>query len=234
MTKDIETRARLLAAGERLFAEHGFRNVTVRDICRAARANVASVNYHFGDKMALYREVLQAAIDRMRATNEAAREAGAGQPPEERLRRSIVIFVTRMLWGSDTVHRILQREIADPTPALDAIVEQGIRPRMEYLSRTVADLIGCPLSDPRVLRCVASIQVQSTAYRAHPITSRLGVGLEPATAAQVEAIANHIAEFSLAGIEAVARHPARDGSRRTAAALVRPPRAKRLRKLAGR
>jgi TetR/AcrR family transcriptional regulator, regulator of cefoperazone and chloramphenicol sensitivity len=214
MTRDLETRARLLAAGERLFADSGFKKVTVRDICRSAKANVAAVNYHFGDKLGLYREVLQAAIDRMRATNEAAREAGDGYDAEERLRRSIVIFVTRLLKnGNDPVHRLIQREIADPTPALDALVEQGIRPRIEYLSRTVAEIIGCPASDPRVLRCVASIQAQSIAYRPHPILARLGIPLEPMTGAQVAAIADHIAEFSLAGIDAIAKRRGRDRGR---------------------
>src|SRR5207247_5047290 len=71
---DPETRERLLRAAERLFADRGFKDVTVRDICRAARANVAAVNYHFGDKLGLYREVMQTAIDGMRGTNDAARE----------------------------------------------------------------------------------------------------------------------------------------------------------------
>jgi AcrR family transcriptional regulator len=214
MTRDLETRGRLLAAAERLFADSGFTNVTVRDICRAARANVAAVNYHFGDKLGLYREVLQSAIDRMRATNDAARAAGEGQDAEERLRRSIVIFVTRLLKsGHDTVHRLIQREIADPTPALDALIEQGIRPRIEYLSRAVADIIGCPLADPCVLRCVASIQAQSIAYKPHPIMARLGLPLEPTTAAQVETIADHVADFSLAGIGAIARRHRRDSTR---------------------
>ena len=35
---DRETRERLLQAAERLFAERGFKRVTVREICRAARA----------------------------------------------------------------------------------------------------------------------------------------------------------------------------------------------------
>ena len=49
MNADRETRERLLKAAEALFAERGFKRVTVREICLAARANVAAVNYHFGD-----------------------------------------------------------------------------------------------------------------------------------------------------------------------------------------
>jgi TetR/AcrR family transcriptional regulator, regulator of cefoperazone and chloramphenicol sensitivity len=68
---DHETRERLLAEAARLFADQGFRKVTVREICRAADANVAAINYHFGDKLGLYRDVLQSAIDVMQATSEA-------------------------------------------------------------------------------------------------------------------------------------------------------------------
>src|SRR4051812_49573489 len=87
--RDLETRARVLATATRLFAARGFKKVTVREICREARANVAAVNYHFGDKLGLYREVLQTAIDAVRATTEAGRDAGVGHPAEEKMRRHI-------------------------------------------------------------------------------------------------------------------------------------------------
>ena len=217
MKPDLATRARLVAAGERLFAERGFRKVTVREICRAARANVAAINYHFGDKLGLYRTVLHSAVDRIRATNEAARKAGEGRAPREQLYLSIQIFVTRLLTAdSDTVHRLIQREISDPTPALDALIEQGIRPRKEFLAGLVAEILGVRVSDARVLRCVASIQTQSIAYLRNPIAPRVGLMLRPTTAADIDAIADHIAAFSVGGVEAVAaaiRRRPRRGSR---------------------
>ena len=82
---DRETRERLLAAGQRLFADRGFKKVTVREICREAGANVAAVNYHFGDKLGLYREVLQQAIDAMRATTSTLKpEPRPGGSPRSR------------------------------------------------------------------------------------------------------------------------------------------------------
>src|SRR5712691_6419534 len=127
---DPETRQRLLNAAAQLFADRGFKKVTVREICRAARANVASVNYNFRDKGGLYREVLQAAIDTMRATTDAARKAGEGLPADERLRRYIHVSLCRAAAeGSPSwIRRLITREIADPTPAFDAVVEQGVRP----------------------------------------------------------------------------------------------------------
>jgi AcrR family transcriptional regulator len=58
------TRDRLLDASERLFAARGFRSASVRDITREASCNIAAVNYHFGGKANLYREVF---LRRLRA-----------------------------------------------------------------------------------------------------------------------------------------------------------------------
>src|ERR1700740_2882602 len=50
---------RILDAPERLFARHGFYGVSIRDITRAAGVDVALVNYHFGNKRALFAAVFQ-------------------------------------------------------------------------------------------------------------------------------------------------------------------------------
>jgi AcrR family transcriptional regulator len=55
-----DTRARILQAAEMLFAEHGFDAVSMRDITALAKVNLASVNYHFGSKLALLAEVVGA------------------------------------------------------------------------------------------------------------------------------------------------------------------------------
>jgi AcrR family transcriptional regulator len=204
MTRTRATRARLLKTASRLFAERGFKRVTVREICRAARANVASVNYHFGDKLGLYREVVQVAIDAMREQLGAAKAAGVGAGPEERLRRYIAIVLARLMDArNETFPRILQREMLEPTPVLDVVVSEGFMPRIEYLSGIVAEMIGCDPSDPGVRRSVGSIQAQFAAYMPNAIADRMG--WSSAASADIETVSAHLADFAVAGVYAAGR-----------------------------
>lgn len=201
---DRETRERLFHAAMRLFAEHGFAAVTVRDICGKARANVAAVNYHFGGKQGLYEEVVHAAIRAMHGTTEAARTAGAGRPPDEQLALYVSVFLQRVHEGRDSwIHQLMTRELADPTPALDLVIEHVLRPRMDYLAGIVAALMERPLDDARVRHCVLSVHAQCLAVMRNPLGPRMG--LAPTTSAELPAVAERIARFSIAGIRAVGR-----------------------------
>jgi hypothetical protein len=101
----------------------------------------------------------------------------------------------------------MRHETSEPTPLAPWIAEQAILPRIEYLGRLVAELMHCDASDPRVRRCVVSIQAQCLFYA--PNRFRAAVLPEEDSAASPEAlrvVADHIAEFSLAGIRRMARH----------------------------
>ena len=199
------TRERLVLAARRLFADQGFKKVTVREICRAAGANVAAVNYHFGDKMGLYREVLQQAIAGTVRSNEEARAAGEGCRPEEKLRRFLTIFLSQLVKPDFAVsHRLMQRELQDPTAMLDAFAKQGIKPRLEYLAGVVAEMLGVDPSDERVMQCVGSINAQAVIYMPNPIATRLGYEFK-GRPEDIARAAEHIAAFSIGGVRAVGR-----------------------------
>jgi hypothetical protein len=70
--------------------------------------------------------------------------------------------------GSGAIHQLITREMNDPTPVLDDLVEQGVRPRVEYLSGVIARIIGRDPHDERVMRCVASVQAQAVSYFPNP------------------------------------------------------------------
>jgi len=203
VNEDLETRHRLLEAAALLFARRGFKDVTVREICRASRANVAAVNYHFHGKLGLYTAVVATAVDAIRGTSDMARQAGAGESAEQQLRIYLRVFLERIAANErdSWISQLIGREMSEPTPAFDLIIRQAIRPRLKYLGGLVSELLGCPPSDPRVVKCIASIQSQ-VLFCLNPGVARVfpAFNLTPSTIAE---LADHIAEFSLAGIRAI-------------------------------
>jgi AcrR family transcriptional regulator len=201
--RDQDTRDRLLSEGARLFAERGFAKVTVRDICQRAGANVAAINYHFGGKVGLYDQIMRSAIEIMQATTTLAREAGAGLPAEGRLRAYIRVFIERIVGGGrqSWIHQLMLREISEPTPALDRVIDQVLRPRMEYLGEIVAAQLQCPKDDERVGRCAMSVHAQCVALMNASVAERMNPALR-ISPERLEALIEHITRFSLAGIAA--------------------------------
>ncbi len=201
--QDRETRARLLDEARRLFAAQGYRGVTVREICAAARANVAAINYHFGGKTGLYREVLSSAIQLMRQTTMQARSEGDGGTAEQRLRTFIRVFLHRVGESPDAwIRQLMAHEMANPTEALDDVVRDVIAPRISYVAELVAELLGTTPDDERVLRCVLSVQSQFQVAMANPVSVRLVPGLT-IDSAFIDRLAQHIADFSIGGIRAL-------------------------------
>ena len=193
-----QTRDRLLDAAREIFSQQGFQGATVREICRRAEANVAAVNYHFGSKDGLLAEALN--FGPLKALQKA--NAKSGECPEIRLRKFISDFMLMLLdeKNPSSQCRIMARELADPTPALDKIVREAIAPLHEFLGKLVRDIAGNNISETELRHCVHSILGQCLFYRhSHPVLQRLYPELRYGHT-EIEALSGHIADFSLAGI----------------------------------
>ena len=101
-TNEAATKAAVFCAAERLFALHGFQNVSVRDITADAGVNLASVNYHFGSKDALLFEIFRrrtAELNRERARMlHEANDRHQGAPPVRDILEAL--FAPPLRWGS--------------------------------------------------------------------------------------------------------------------------------------
>jgi AcrR family transcriptional regulator len=202
-TASEQTRARLLEAAREVFSEHSFQGATVREICRRAEANVAAVNYHFGSKEGLLAEALN--FSQLAALQKA--NVKADECPKVRLRLFLRDFMLMLLdeKNASAQCRIMARELADPTPALDQIVSEAIAPLHKFLSKLLREIVGDHVSETELRRCVYSILGQCQFYRhSHPVLQRMNPKLRY-DHKEIEAIAEHIAEFSLAGIKHLAK-----------------------------
>src|SRR5262249_12093314 len=140
-SKDRGTRERLLECAASVFADQGYEDGSVRDVCRLAKANVAAINYHFGSKERLYVETVRwaMAIDRDEDTAELLSFAARDDlSPPDRLvgtirRFSLGLLAPRPTWPI----RLLMRELSTPTVAFDTIMRQYLAPRFSAMSRAV-------------------------------------------------------------------------------------------------
>jgi len=199
-----QTRLQLLEAAAEVFAEVGFRDATVREICRRAQANVAAINYHFGDKETLYLEVLRHSQTITYELHPLLPGVGPETPPAEKLRAFVHSFLQRVFdQGKAACHgRLMSREMIEPTAALDALVEERMKPMSAALHGIVAEILQCDPAEPVVRRCAASVVSQCVFYHhCRPVMERLNPGLLPFDQAELERLADHITRFSLAAMK---------------------------------
>lgn len=104
------TKARILEAASRVFCEKGFKATTVRDICAAADANVAAINYHFGDKRKLYFQVLNLWLYEVMKNSGAMTEPDQEATVEEKL-RTYIRGELRALCTYDDPEKLKKRKI---------------------------------------------------------------------------------------------------------------------------
>ena len=129
----------VLAAGE-LFAVNGYDGTSVRAIAKQAKAHVASVNYHFGNKENLYTEALRYVLMK-------GGDVQPGKVPldDARLQNregvaEVILEVVRAHFAAyflpddpDWHLKLVIRSLLDATRSLETIVEQIFRPDHEAL-----------------------------------------------------------------------------------------------------
>lgn len=203
----IDTRTQILEAAGAVFASVGFRDATVREICHRAGVNIAAVNYHFGDKETLYREVLRYSQTLAFTQYPPLLEVSPEAPPEERLRAFLHSWLLRTFSpGAIAWHgQLISREMVDPTGVLDEIVRDKIHPLSVQLRGIVGEILGRPPGDEAVRLCTLSIVGQCVFYHhCRPVLTRLFPQQPPLDTLGTERLADHITRFSLAAMRHLA------------------------------
>jgi len=204
MECEISTRERLLQAAGETFAEKGFHAATIRDISQRAGANVAAVNYHFGDKYKLYEAVLLEAINYAEDRFAAVRDQAESSDPRRRLHD----FVGSLLMGGLDPDRpewhckLLCNEMADPGPALETLFDKSLSQLGAMLTQIVSELLVPPGGARETDLYACSVLGQGLFYlRSRQMLPKIQPQLE-LNCDGLEQLTRHITDFSLAAIEA--------------------------------
>ena len=149
------TRALILDAAERLYAERGFGDVTLRDIVAAAGVNLAAVNYHFGSKDELIAELFVTrgiANNRERlAELKAAEVAGGGRTDVKAILRALIGPTLRGCLGPEsersTAARFMIRASIESVPPIRRIKNREVDHLRKFAAAMRRALPDCDEAD---------------------------------------------------------------------------------------
>jgi AcrR family transcriptional regulator len=208
MRKDgNDTCERLLEVASRVFAEKGYQATTIAQVCKAARANVAAVNYHFGSKDGLYAKVWRSAFDQSLEVYPLDGGLPATASAQEKLKALISSHVHRVLDEGvlGEAGQILLMEMANPTEAIQDEFVEAVQPLVNHTYGIIKALLGTGASDAQVHFCAMSVVHQCFAFshrRCKHVNHPFAVSISDMEDF-VAQLAEHIYQFSLAGIAGI-------------------------------
>lgn len=205
MTFDLDdsTRNKLLMAGIKVFAGKGYKDATVREICKqAGTANINSINYYFRSKERLYREILEIIFSEY---DNFDLQEWEQKTPEQQLKQMISNFCEMLYKNkgfSSDITTIFVNEMTRPSPFVEDIVDRYNRPRLKRHLKIFKDLLGEGANEDMARDCLVSVAGQLLYYSfAWPVFSRLFP--DYSVDQKYELWADHVYEFSLGGIASI-------------------------------
>jgi AcrR family transcriptional regulator len=189
----------LLEAARQLFLARGFAAVSIREIAAAAGATPAMIRYYFGDKLGLYRAMLDEAIAPFRAALLEMREQAAVAEADI---AALMRMYMRLLADNPWVPALIVQEVLAEGGRFRAQFIEHFAGRMapllmEVLQREQAAGRLRSDVDPR-LATVSAISLCVFPFVSLPITSRvLGLTIEGEA---IDRLAAHTSRLFLEGL----------------------------------
>jgi TetR/AcrR family transcriptional regulator len=222
-----ETRAEILAAAERYFAEHGFEATRLEDIAMEVGIRRAAIFYHFRNKQELYAAVLDEVFGNWTAA------LPTGGSPAERLEASLIGWIDYVS-QRPTVARLILREAATARPGVvSQFVRAGSAP-VEWFRALIDEGVGSgelnPIIEPH--RFMSLMGATTVFHFAAMPWLTLNVPVDPWSRTELNKHKREIllVARSMLGITAAPRARKTSRSRQTSRASARniiPPRAAR-------
>jgi AcrR family transcriptional regulator len=132
-----DKRLHLLEVARHLFALHGYEAVSIRQIAREARINIAMVSYYFGSKEKLFAAVIENKFPKTRESLERLAESDIH--PWEKISKTIDIYVDLILTGCD-FHRVIMREMSlKQRPELVEAIARNMNRNMEIIRKIILE-----------------------------------------------------------------------------------------------
>jgi AcrR family transcriptional regulator len=210
--KSDATKERILMAAAELFAENGFQATTHQMICSQADVNIASINYHFGNKESLYLKVWAYLFELgMQGYKDFVNDDDS---PEEQLRSFIKWRVNGVTSSGPRSYlpQILRREMNKPSPVFDQIQSLYLNEKRAWFFSLICKIVGHDL-DARTVT-MAAFCIHSPLVHLVEIKGAMNTTLEGPIKTDLakfwddpDALAESIYTFAIAGLKEISNQP---------------------------
>ena len=219
-----DTRKRILDAASEAFSEGGYNGTSIRQIVAKAGTNLASVNYHFGNKDALYEAVLKATFSDL--MSELGVALGEIEDDDHNGCRIHAFAKRRILSGIRKKRfrppRLLGWEIVSPKFGMMNLMERQLSGAEEQLAVLLSPLFADDIPAQRKALAVRWFFTATLPPPPIALSLRHALGDEPDAAALDQPV-SHLANAAVAGVMALAASPTQipagtwqsDGSKRS-------------------
>lgn len=201
----IPTKKRILNSAGVIFGDKGFKDATIRSIAKAAQVNIAAISYHFRGKEELYGAVLEDVFHTGFTRFPSTLETGADADPEQRLRAFIRGMFYRLQsregWGGMSGQgRLIARELLDPSPAFETVLDKYVKPHKDLLVGIIVDIMQTNPGPEKLMPCAISIIGQCIYYALGSTVIRKISADSAPTEDNLDQLADSVWLFSLGGI----------------------------------
>ena len=205
--KNELTRERILDESEALFANNGYHAVSVREITRQARCNLAAVNYHFGNKQNLYLEVFRSRwlprASRLYRNFRKSLKNNGNLSPNAVVQSLARAFLEGPMSDDERMrhHKLIFGEFAQPTQAFELVADQVLKPLFTNLMTDLKAAMPDTTRDKQMALNAFSILAMVLYFNlARPLITSFLDGHDDDDFK--DRLIEHIVEFSLNGIGA--------------------------------
>jgi TetR/AcrR family transcriptional regulator, regulator of cefoperazone and chloramphenicol sensitivity len=196
-TDGADTRARILETAGRLFAENGFAQTANKAIAADAQVDLASINYHFGNREGLHRAVLIEAHSRIMSLQQLQQLAESPLPPEAKLAGLIRQIIANLLQNRGWHIDVLAQALVNAGSR--KLVESAILPKAQAFRRILSQISGIPENDPALTLCQLSTMAPLLVL--FVFGNDLPLPLQDLQNTPPDALAEHLHRYALAGLK---------------------------------
>ena len=204
--REDPTKERILDTAEVLFAQKGYRAVSVREITSTAECNLAAVNYHFGNKENLYLEVFRSRwVPRAVRVRESFSKALASRTSlsvRTVVRALAQAFVEGPLSDEERLRhsQLMTREMTQPTKAFEFVAQQVIEPFFKDVGEKLSSALSDEIGQEQMLLNIFSIFAMVLYFNFARVAVSRVTGHQYDTAFRAKLV-EQITQFSLKGLD---------------------------------